>query len=207
MRLLACVCLALALPLFSATAAADPPRPAAAEGPTASHGNGDRRDSAKERLRQQVFEKWRAMRMWQITEELKLDEATAAQVFPLLARVEDQQRKVGKEYVGILGTLRHEIANPAPDNAKLSALVDKLLDIRIRRRVLEDERVMSIRKVLTPVQQAKLFLLMPKIEGDFRQKIRDTIARSHGGGRQASGAEPGSVDLRRRFESREPRRP
>jgi Spy/CpxP family protein refolding chaperone len=207
MRLLAGVLLALALPRFSVTVAAEPPRPAAAEGAANSDGNRDRRPPAKEHLREQVIEQWRAMRMWKITDELKLDEVTAAKVFPVLARVDDQERELGKERMEIHRALRDEMANPAPDNAKLSALLDKMLANRARRHVLEDERVKSIRKVLTPVQQAKLILLIPTIDGEFRQKIRDTIERSREGGGEASTAAPGSGDLRRKFERRESRRP
>ena len=51
----------------------------------------------REKLRDQIFDQLRAERMWKLTDALKLDEATAARVFPLLSKYDDQERTLGHE--------------------------------------------------------------------------------------------------------------
>src|SRR2546423_693839 len=59
-------------------------RPRAAGGGTA-----DRR--SPDQLRKEVLERMRALRAWRIVDELKLDEATSARLFPILAKYDDQE--------------------------------------------------------------------------------------------------------------------
>ncbi len=134
------------------------------------------------RLEQQVIDQMRALRMWKITEELKLDEATATRLFPVLARFDEQAKALGGEKGELHQTLRAELAQPTPDPGRVDALVDRLLANRARRLTLEQERFKATRKVLTPVQQAKLLLLLPRIEDGFRRRIHEAMERERGGG-------------------------
>src|SRR5262245_21859013 len=77
--------------VFAGGAAADPPR-----GPAPALPGDNISPERKDRLREEVIDQMRALRMWKVTEELKLDEAGAAKVFPLLARFDDKIRELGK---------------------------------------------------------------------------------------------------------------
>ena len=46
-----------------------------------------------------------------------------------------------------------------------------------KQRAMEDERIRDVRKVLTPAQQAKLVLLMPRLERDFAHWIHEIAGR------------------------------
>lgn len=137
----------------------------------------------RERLMDQALDQMRALRVWKITEELKLDEATAAKLFPLLASYDEQMRPLGRERQQTHRALREALGQPTPDAPRIDALVDALLANRARMTALEDDRVKATRKVLTSVQHAKLLLLMPKIEEDFRRRIREAMGGDKGGGR------------------------
>jgi hypothetical protein len=139
----------------------------------------------RERLRQEVLDQMRAERMWRMTEELRLDEATAAKVFPLLAKFDERAREVGKERGEIAQALTAELENGRPDDGRLKGLVDRLIANRSRRQGVETERIAALRQVLSPVQQAKLVLLLPKLEDGLRHRIRDTLdaAREAAAGR------------------------
>ena len=155
--------------LLSTPALAEGPRPAAVP-PAAGE-----RKAEKERLREQIIDKLRAERMWKLTETLKLDEPTAARLFPLLAKFEDQERAIGKERAPIARDLRDAITAPTPDQTRINALVEKLMAIRARRQALEAEKLAAVRKVLTPVQMGKLMLVAPKIDEGFRERIREAL--------------------------------
>lgn len=153
---------ALALLLGGAARAKDPPAP-----------GGD--PSERDRMRQQLMDQFRAMRMWQLTEELKLDDKTAARVFPMLSKYDDQERQLGREMGQAHEELRRAVEAQPQDTAKLDALVGKILDLRNRRHTLESEKNAALRKALNPQQMAKMMLLMPRIHESFRQRIRDAL--------------------------------
>lgn len=166
MSLTRCLILAAAT-LAGAPALAQPkgPPPAMPPGP-----GGDR---GPEELRRDVVERMRAMRAWKLTEALKLDEATSAKLFPVLARFDDKEMDLGKERNEIMRGLNAEVEAPKPDNARLTQYVDRMLALRVKQRAIEDDKVKELRKVLTPLQQARLMMILPRIEQHFRERMRE----------------------------------
>ena len=77
--------------------------------------------------------------------------------------------------------LRALLAAPRPDDAKLTAAINRMLANRARKHALRDERINELRKVLTPVQQATLVLLLPQLEREFAQFIRDVAGQRDDG--------------------------
>jgi Spy/CpxP family protein refolding chaperone len=126
-----------------------------------------------DQLRKEVVERMRALRAWRIVEELKLDESTSAKLFPVLAKYDEQELAFAAERRQIAEEIRGLLAAPKPDDAKLTAAINRIIANRAKRQASRDERIRDVRKVLTPVQQAKLVLLLPRIERDFARYIRD----------------------------------
>ena len=141
---------------------------------------GDKAD--REKLRQEILDQFRAMRMWTLTEELKLDEPTAARLFPLLSRYDDLERDLGKERGQTMRTLRELLAMPTPDTPQIEALVDKLTSLRARRHTLEAEKTAALRRVLSPVQMAKMLMLAPRIDEGFRRRIHEAMGKDDAAG-------------------------
>jgi hypothetical protein len=133
------------------------------------------RKEARERLRNEVLDQMRAMRMWKLTETLKLDQATAAKVFPLLAQYDERSKQIGAERVEIAKEVHREVRSGKPDEAKLRVAIDRLLANQAKRHALDDERFKALRTALTPLQQAQLLLLLPRIEDDFRHRVREAM--------------------------------
>jgi Spy/CpxP family protein refolding chaperone len=156
----------------SGVALADPRR---APPPAAAPAGADKR--TPEELRKEVLERMRALRAWRIVEELKLDETTSARLFPILAKYDDQELVLAAERRDIAQEIRTLLAAPRPDDAKLTAAINRMLANRTQKRALRDERIKELRKVLTPVQQAKLVLLLPRLEREFAQFIRDVAGQ------------------------------
>lgn len=155
---------ALATVLIGAAALAADSSPAAPAAPDSR---------SPDQLRREVIERMRALRAWKIVDELKLDQATSARLFPILSKYDDRELTLMKERRDIIRDLRAETESTTPNNSKLTAAIDRLVALRSRQQSLQDEKFRELRKVLTPAQQAKLVLLLPRIERGFIHRIRE----------------------------------
>ena len=158
-----------------ARAQSSPPtsRPPAAGAPAA--GPPDTR--TPEQLRKEVLERMRALRAFKIVEELKLDETASARLFPVLAKFDEKEMVLAAERRDIIRDLRTLVDAPRPDDAKIGKAIERLLANRARRHDLHDEQIKEVRRVLTPVQQAKLVLLLPRLERDFANWVHEVSGR------------------------------
>jgi Spy/CpxP family protein refolding chaperone len=172
-RLRAAVCGGLLILGAAARAQPRPPQPALPAIPD------DHRSA--EQLRKEVLERMRALRAWRIVDGLKLDEATSGRLFPILARYDDRQMAITAERRDIMHDLAGMAEAAQPDDARITVLVNRLLASRAKERALEDDRIRDLRKVLTPVQQAKLVLLLPRLERELARWVRD-VSGHHGPG-------------------------
>lgn len=159
---------ALAQPGATPPGAAQPP---AAAGP------------ARERLKQKLL----ALRAYRLTEELGLDPAGAAGVFPVLAKYDGQLEQLTVERVAINQKLRQ-----APSGATADELINRAVANRRALLDVEERRLDELRKVLTPQQTARLLVVLPEIEAQLKRQIRQ-IARKRGQD-AAEGESPGLRD-------------
>ncbi|HXU64379.1 MAG TPA: hypothetical protein VN962_21910 [Polyangia bacterium] len=134
-----------------------------------------------DQLRQEVLERMRALRAFRIVDALKLDEAASGRLFPILARYDDREVQIAAERHQAMRDLHADTEAPHPDDARLNADLNRLLAVRAKQRALEDDRIRDVRKVLTPVQQAKLVLLLPRLERDFAHWIHEVAGRGEEG--------------------------
>jgi hypothetical protein len=120
------------------------------------------KDALKKRIR--------AMRVWYLTEELELDDDTAARLFPVLAKYDDQLEALQVEGARLRRELRQGLArrgNPA-DAARL---VDALLAHYDKVYQLQRDRVVAARKVLSAAQTGRLLLVLPRVDNAIRRQI------------------------------------
>jgi hypothetical protein len=144
--------------LLTGGAAVAQPRPAAPAPPVAAAGD----HRTPDQLRKEVLERMRALRAWKIVEALKLDEATSARLFPILSRYDEREMAIAAERHVIMRDLREATEAAHPDDARLTATLNKL--------------------------QAKLVLLLPRMEHDFAGWIHEASGR--GGGPGPGGDDP-----------------
>jgi Spy/CpxP family protein refolding chaperone len=164
----------------TAVRAQPPPAPVPAIPPVADQRTPDE-------LRKEVLDRMRALRAFKIIEALKLDEATSGRLFPILSRYDDREMVIAAERRALMRELREATEVAHPDDARLTATLNKLQASRAKQRALHDDRIKDVRKVLTPIQQAKLVLLLPRLERDFAGWIHQASGR---GGPPSLGDEP-----------------
>jgi len=127
--------------------------------------------------RDQIKQKIRAIRDSKLTEALVLDEPTAGRLFPVLARYDDETDKLLETRIDVQRRLRRVYA------LRDTRAVDQLLDEAVANQRgfwdLEDKRIAELRKVLTPVQTAKLLVVLPELERKIQNQLRKAIVKRH----------------------------
>jgi Spy/CpxP family protein refolding chaperone len=144
-------------------------------------------------MRAQVKAKILALRAYRVTEELALDEATAARVFPLLSKYDQQVEQLIRERA----ELNRKLRKPPPDAAAVDELIRRTLANRRAQVDLEAQRIGELRTVLTPAQTARLLVVLPEIERQLKAQIRRAGRQLRGGN---GGDRGGNDDLVNPFE-------
>ena len=125
-----------------------------------------------------VRKKVEAMRAWRITEELDLDEETAARLFPAMRRSDRQRQEIEADNRRIIKLVRAELGKSEPDPDVIKKALDELVTNRRKTFRSEEEHLQDVRKILSPADTARYLLFQIK----FQKEIRERIMRSRMGG-------------------------
>lgn len=151
---------------------------------------------ASEERREEIRKKIETIRIWRMTEELKLDSGTSAKLASLLSPIEQKRRELFREQVGTMGTLRRTLAAQKPDEEKIKHLLDKLENSHNSIQALRNEEVEGLKQILTVEQQARFLIF----QHEFEREMREMIAEARGGMRRSgiggNAREPGQRDFR-----------
>jgi hypothetical protein len=140
--------------------------------------------------REQIKKKIRALRAYTLTEELALDEPTASRLFPVLARYDDETDKLLEKRVELQRRLGR--ADAQRDGRALERLIDDAVANQHAFWELEDRRLAELRKILTPVQVARILVVLPALERRIQNQLRRAIVRRWPGA--AGGAKLDELD-------------
>ncbi len=145
----------------------------------------DRRETIKKKIR--------ALRAYTLTEELKLDETTAAKLFPALAKWDDVTDKLLVARTDL--TRQLEGASAIKDPRAIDKLIDEAIANQKAFWDLEDRRLAELRKILTPAQTARLVVVLPAFERRIQNQLRKAILNQRAGGRGGRGGRAGGRGL------------
>jgi hypothetical protein len=136
----------------------------------------DRREKIKQRVR--------ALRAYTLTEQLDLDEATAAKLFPALAKYDDEFDKLLLARADLQRRL--EAAGSVKDPKAVDKLVDEAVANQKALWATEEQRLVQLRKILTPAQTARVLVVLPamerKIQNQLKRAAQKPAGRAPGGG-------------------------
>jgi hypothetical protein len=164
-----CAWLAVVVLGLASSASAQPRR----GGPVGPSGLTDRPAAAERR--EQIKRKIRALRAYTLTEDLALDEQTAGKLFPVLARYDDETDKLLEKRGDIQRRLRH--ADALRDPRAVDRLIDEAVATQHGFWDLEDRKFAELRKLLTPVQAARLLVVLPALERRIQNQLRKAIVQ------------------------------
>ena len=125
-------------------------------------------------FQKRALQKMRTMRLLEIQSALNLDEATTLKLSAIFKRHDAERDKMFEEVRKEMQALRAIAKEAKPDDAKLTAAVDKLVALRQKMPEIQLAQIADARKVLTPLQQAKYRVF----EAEVDLRMRHLLARS-----------------------------
>ena len=118
--------------------------------------------------------KYRLMRIAELQEVLGLDEQTSLKLNVVLKKFDEQRVAIRKEMKQVTKNLKELVAAPKPDDVKITAALDSLNSIGEKMKSMQSQEIAEVRKILTPLQQAKFVLQMDQI----RKRMRDLVHKN-----------------------------
>ncbi len=134
--------------------------------------------------REAVRKKVEAVRMWRLTEDLKLDEKTSARLASFLSSLDEKRRGLMRVRMDLQRNIRTGLQKEHPDEKKLQSDLDKLDKVRQDMMGLEVKETDGIKEILTVEQQARYVVF----QQEFRREMRGMIAGAKEGGPGGRGA-------------------
>lgn len=139
-----------------------------------------------EEQREEVRKKIEAIRIWRLTEELKLDTTASAKLSSFLSSMDLKRRETMKDQMELMKDLRLFLRAAKPDEAKVRATLEKLEKNRHEIQGFRDQEMKGLKDLLTIEQQARLLLF----QHDFQHEMRDMIHKARGKGQGRGGMGP-----------------
>ena len=131
-----------------------------------------------EERREEVRKKIEAVRIWRLTEALKLDAPTSSKLSALLSSFDQQRRDIMREQMTTMKQLRHLLDSPKSDESKIKTALDRLEKNRHAMEALRDKEIGGVKDILTIEQQARFLLF----QQEFRREMQGMIANARKGG-------------------------
>lgn len=137
-----------------------------------------RGNALSEKKREEIRRKVETVRIWRLTEALKLDVNTSAKLASLLSSLEQNRRNALREQMEIMRELRRSLKSGKTDEADIKFLLDK---IEKTHRMIQDVREQEwkgVQEILTIEQQARFLIF----QQEFRREMQGMIAGARGNG-------------------------
>jgi len=141
-------------------------------------------DERREELRKRI----ETIRIWRLTEELKLDANAGAKLASFLGGIEQQRRDIMREQMETMRSLRQSLRSSKPEETKLKTSLDTLEKNHSAMQDLRNKELSGLKNILTVEQLARYLLF----QQEFQREMREMIGGARGDGRGKGGMGPGS---------------
>ena len=125
---------------------------------------------ADERDLTRVRKKVEALRAWQLTEALELDEATASRLFPALREADEERWRIELTNRRLVRDMARLLKEADPQGTALNRILD---DLQANRRELaraEERHMEKIREILPPDDVARYLMFQLRFQRELKQK-------------------------------------
>jgi len=140
-----------------------------------------------EKKREEIRKKIEAVRIWRLTEALKLDADTGARLSSLLSSMDLKRKEIMKDYTQAMKELRVYVKAAKPDEAKIKAVLETIDQKHHEMQAIRDQELKSLKDMLTVEQQARFRLF----QQEFGREMRNMFSNARGGGPAKGGIGPG----------------
>ena len=141
-----------------------------------------------EKKRDEIRKKVEAVRIWRLTEALKLDATTSAKLSSLLNSLDQQRQTIQLGQMKAMREMRLALKAPKPDEAKLKSLIEKSQNDFHAMQELREKEMSGLKDILTIEQQARFLIFQQEFQREMRGMI--TGVRRRGQGTEEGSANP-----------------
>ena len=138
-------------------------------------GPGERGELSEEK-REEIRTKIETVRIWRLTDALKLDPDASAKLAAFIAPFNQQRREIQHEQMETMRTLRHALKDPKPDEKKIKAALETLEKNQNAMQDLRKRELSGLKNILTIEQQARYVVF----QQEFQREMRSMIAGARG---------------------------
>jgi len=134
-------------------------------------GQSEGRKPMSEEKRAEIRKKIEAVRIWRLTEALKLDSSTNAKLSSLLSSLDRQRRDIQREQMETMRTLRQSVNSPKSNESIIKADLDKLEKNHRAMQELKNNELSGLKNILTIEQQGRYVIF----QYEFMREMRGMI--------------------------------
>lgn len=139
-------------------------------------GQPGRSEKISEKKREEIRKKIATVRIWRLTEALKLDATTSAKLSSLLSAFDHQRRNIHREQTDMISILRFAIRVPQPNESTIKTYLEKLEKNHHAMQELINSERRELKNMLTVEQQARYIVF----QHEFTREMRGMIGSAHG---------------------------
>lgn len=117
-----------------------------------------------------VRKKVQALRAWQLTEVLDLDEETSSQLFPAMRKTDQERWKVEARNRELVREMARSLEQSDHDPQKIDSFLDELLANRMELIRAEERHLEKVRQILSPEDTARYFMFQIRFQREIKRK-------------------------------------
>lgn len=122
-----------------------------------------------------VRKKVEALRAWQLTEELDLDEKTSSQLFPAMKRADQERWKIEMSNRKLVREMARSLQDQNPDPDNINRILDELQANRRELVRSEENHIKQVRQILSPVDSARYLMFQIRFQREIKQKAAEAF--------------------------------
>ncbi len=112
------------------------------------------------------------LRIYKLTEILDLTEEQTTKLFPRLKEMRKTEQEFHRQRTELIKQMKDLITNNAREQ-ELLKILNRYQELQKKRMITQTEEIENLRKILTPVQQAKFLIFQEDFEREIRELIRE----------------------------------
>jgi len=139
-----------------------------------------------EEQREEIRKKIETIRIWRLTEKLKLDATTSARLASLLSSFSQQRQGIIQEQMTTMREMRVLLKAPKIDETRIKVALEKLQKNQHTMQELREKEYSGLRDILTVEQQAQFLLFQQEFRHEIQRMISNARNSGHGRGPMAN---------------------
>ena len=142
-------------------------------------GRPGRGEPLSDEKRAEIRKKIDTIRIWRLTEALKLDANTSAKLSSLLSSLDQQRREIQRDQTRTLIMLQQSLMSPKIEELRIKIDLDKLEQNYRAMQDLKYKEMGGLKRILTIEQQGRYVIF----QQEFMREMRGMIRGARGNGR------------------------